>query len=108
MLQSTILFRWKRKTCENIRKMDVRFTRVINLEMIFSRDPNVCFSTYTRFIARLGHSSIVWMDKGTNFVVDTNDMNQFASLSQDTVSKEKLRLTQIQIVWNFNPQLRHI
>ena len=75
--------------------------RVRQLEMVFSLDTDSCLSAVTQFIVRRGHQLTIWIQNGTNVVGANNDLNQFATMWQNTDFQGKLR--QKEIFWKFNP-----
>ena len=76
-------------------------TRAVHFEVVPSMDTSSCVMGIERFCARRGTPSVIWCDKGTNFVASENELmyninNWNEQVLNDALLKKRMK-------WKVNP-----
>ena len=76
-------------------------TRAVHIEVAHSLDKDSCVMGIEHFIARRGRPSVIFSDKGTNFIGAEKELvAQFRQVKSKVVAD---RLARKGILWKFNP-----
>ncbi|XP_062704178.1 uncharacterized protein LOC134286562 [Aedes albopictus] len=75
--------------------------RAIHIELVPSLSTDSCIMAIRNFIARRGTPSVIYSDRGTNFIGASRQMKEAAeAVNVDDVVKE---FTSVDTTWSFNP-----